>query len=169
MHPLLEKKVPAPRSRDGFKLRLRGRELDSLACKREQRFEQELFVHRLRARLAWKSHARGSELFPSRPLKKIIQKYRWRHNSMPRRPACKPRNGELADQEIPIRMPGPLHIPCPRQIEGQLYIARHQFVCNGAVVDAIDWNQPSTRIVVVQLVTHRFKAANIHDRDSQAS
>ena len=84
-----------------------------------------------------------------------------------RRRAREPRNGELADEEIPVGVTGPLHIPLVRQIEGQLYIARHQLICDGSIVDAMDRNKPSTGIAVMESVADRFEAANINYGDAQ--
>jgi hypothetical protein len=50
------------------------------------------------------------------------------------------------------------------QIKGQAYVASHQFIGDGAIVNAMYWNQPARRAAVMELVSYGFEVGNVHYR-----
>ena len=52
---------------------------------------------------------------------------------------------ELAQAEKPVRMAGPLHVQIVAKIERQCDAAAHQFIHDGAIVDALDRNLRPSR------------------------
>ena len=77
------------------------------------------------------------------------------------------RNGKLADEEIPVGMAGPFHIPRVCQLKRQPDFARNKLICDGTVVDAPNRNKAPASVAVMQLVSNCLQVANIHHRDAQ--
>ena len=106
--------------RDFLKLRLGRIEMDSLSGKREERLEQQFAINRVAVGRVWQPHTRCQQLRATRAFKKIIEKNCWRHHRAARGRTGKPWKRKLADQEVPVGMPRPLHIPGVSEVERQL-------------------------------------------------
>src|SRR5215467_3579236 len=69
--------------------------------------------------------------------------------------------GKLADPEIPVRMPSPLHFKFIGKVERQFRLLANKFIDNGAVIDAA-YGSTSSIVLIEQIAAD---LVNIGDRN----
>ncbi len=76
-------------------------------------------------------------------------------------------NGELADEEVPVWVAGPLDFPGGLEIKGKLNAAGDDFVGDGTVVDAVDRDEVTGGVSVVEFAADGDEMGDVDDGDAE--
>jgi hypothetical protein len=151
-HALLEEVIATALGRNSQELSVSGIKLDALACEGKERLKEKARINRIGG-WRWERNTCGFKLSSAWAGEEIAQENGWRNDRVGRSiglifRTAKKWDGEFAYQEVPVGVTRPFNIPWALQVELQLDVAGHEFVGDGAIVDAGDGNAAATGVAV---------------------